>query len=76
MFYGHWFLNYHVVKSLPPINGTFGSMQLSHVVANWGSMSYYGTSMAMDKKFWPSHKVCDYSSNFMVMSCLLHLTIL
>jgi hypothetical protein len=32
--------------------------------------------MAMDEKFWPSHKVCDYTFNFKAMPCLLQLTIL
>jgi hypothetical protein len=32
--------------------------------------------MAMDEKFWPSRKVCNYTFNFMAMSCLLWLTIL
>jgi hypothetical protein len=30
----------------------------------------------MDEKFWLSHKVCDYTFNFMAMSYLLQLTIL
>ncbi len=29
------------------------------------------TSMTMDEKFLPSCKVCDYTFNFMAMSCLL-----
>jgi hypothetical protein len=32
--------------------------------------------MAMDEKFWPSCKVCDYTFNFMAMSCLLQLIVL
>jgi hypothetical protein len=32
--------------------------------------------MAMDEKFWPNHKVCDYTFNFMAMSCFLQLTVL
>jgi hypothetical protein len=32
--------------------------------------------MVMDEKFWPSHKFCNYTFNFMAMSCLLRLTIL
>jgi len=32
--------------------------------------------MAMDNKLWPTHKVCDYTFNFMAMSCPLQLTIL
>ncbi len=34
------------------------------------------TSMAMDEKFFPSHKFCNYTFNFMAMSCLLRLIIL
>ncbi len=30
----------------------------------------------MDEKLWPSCKVCDYTFNFMAMSCFLRLTIL
>jgi hypothetical protein len=32
--------------------------------------------MAMDENFWPSRKVCDYTFNFMAMSCLLQLIVL
>jgi hypothetical protein len=32
--------------------------------------------MAMDEKFWPNRKVCDYIFNFMAMSCLLWLVVL
>jgi len=31
--------------------------------------------MAMDEKFWPSCKVCDYTFNFMAMSSLLQLVV-
>jgi hypothetical protein len=30
----------------------------------------------MDENFWPSCKVCDYTFNFMAMSCLLQLIVL
>jgi hypothetical protein len=30
----------------------------------------------MDEKLWPNRKVCDYTFNFMAMSCLLQLIIL
>jgi hypothetical protein len=32
--------------------------------------------MAMDEKLWHSFKVCDYTFNFMAMSCLLQFIIL
>jgi hypothetical protein len=31
---------------------------------------------SIDEKLWPSFKVCDYTLNFMAMSCLLQLTVL
>ncbi len=45
-----------------------GPKCIANAVANWGSTSYYGTSTTMDKKLWPSCKVCDYTFNFMAMS--------
>jgi hypothetical protein len=32
--------------------------------------------MTMDERFWPSCEVCDFTFNFMAMSCLLQLTVL
>ncbi len=32
--------------------------------------------MAMHEKLWPNHKVCEYTFNFIMMSCILQLTIL
>jgi hypothetical protein len=38
-----------------------------NAVANWGSTSHYESSMAMDEKLWPNHKLYNYTFNFMAM---------
>jgi len=71
-------LNYHVVKSKLPLVGHLVACNYSKCNRKCSCKlgSHKPSSMGMDEKFWPSFNVCNYTLNFVAMSCLFQLTIL